>query len=78
MDIPRPGVQRELQLPAYTTVTAMQDPSVCDLHHSSRQRRILNPPREARNRTCNLMVPGRICFHCTPVLDTSEDRLESW
>ena len=34
----------ELQLPAYSTATAMPDPShVCDLHHSSRQRRILNP-----------------------------------
>ena len=37
MEVPRLGVESELQLPAYTTVTATQDPScVCDLHHSSR------------------------------------------
>ena len=65
MEIPRLGVQLELQLPAYTTATATQDPSrVCDLHHSSWQRQILNPLRQARDRTCNLMVPSRISFCC--------------
>ena len=34
------------------------------LHHSSRQCQILNPLREARDRTCNLMVPHWIHFHC--------------
>ena len=44
----------------------MRDPSfVCDLHHSSRQRWILRPLSEARDRTRNLMVPRRIHFHCT-------------
>ena len=38
MEVPRLGVESELQLPAYITATAMPDPScVCDLHHSSRQ-----------------------------------------
>ena len=38
MEVLRLGVESELWLPAYTTATAMQDPSwVCDLHHSSRQ-----------------------------------------
>ena len=38
------GVQLELQLPAYATVTEMPDPShICNLHHSSRQQGILNP-----------------------------------
>ena len=47
VQVPRLGVQLELQLPAYTTAT--QDWShVYDLHHSSGQRRILNPLREAR------------------------------
>ena len=51
---------------AYTTATAMRDPShVCDLHHSSPQCRILNPLREARDRTRNLMVPSQIRFHCS-------------
>ena len=43
MDIPRLGVESELQLLAYTTVTAMQSPSsICDLHHSLWQCWILN------------------------------------
>ena len=42
-----------------------RDPShVCDLHHSSRQLQILNPLSDARDRTCNLMVPGWIHFCC--------------
>jgi len=32
------------------------------LHHSSWQRQILNPLREARDLTCNLMVPSWIHF----------------
>ena len=36
MEVPQVGVELELQLPAYGTVTAMQDLSrVCNLHHSS-------------------------------------------
>ena len=36
MEVPRLGVESELQLPAYTTATAMQDPSsICNLHHTS-------------------------------------------
>ena len=48
MEVPRPRVQLELQLPTYTTATVMRDPNhVCDLHCSSQQRRILNPLNEA-------------------------------
>ena len=66
MEVPRLGVESELQLPAYTIATATRDPScVCDLHHSSWQCWILNPLSEARDQTCNLMVPSWICFHCT-------------
>ena len=44
------GVKSQLQLPAYATATSMQDPSsVCDLHHSSPQRRILKPQSGARD-----------------------------
>ena len=61
MEVPRLGVQSELQLPAYATATAMQDPSlIWDLHHSSWQRWILNPLSKAMDRTRNLMVPSRI------------------
>ena len=63
--VPRLGVKLELKLPAYTTTTATQDlSSVCDLRHSSRQHRILNPLSEARDRTHNLMVTSQICFCC--------------
>ena len=42
MEIPRVGVESELQLPAYTTAT--QDPShLCDLHQNAQQSWILNP-----------------------------------
>ena len=34
------------------------------LHHSSRQRQILNPLSEARDRTGDLMVPSQIHFYC--------------
>ena len=65
MEVPRPGVKLELQLPAYTTARATVDPShVCDLHHSLQQRQVLNPLSEARDRTWNLMVPVWIHFRC--------------
>ena len=61
MEVPRLGVQSEPQPPAYTTATATPDPScTCNLHHGSRQRRILNLPSEARDRIRILMVPSQI------------------
>ena len=75
MEIPRLEIQWELQLPAYATATATatQDPShICDLHHSSWQGQIVNPLRDARDWTRNLMFPSWIRFHCatmgTPIL----------
>ena len=66
MEFPRLGVQSELLPPAYTTATAMPDPScVCDPHHSSWQCQILNPLNEARDRTWNFVVPSWIHFCCT-------------
>ena len=65
-EVPRLGVELELQLQAFATATAMQDPSgACGLHHSSWQHWILNPLNEVRDPTCNFMVPSRIHFHCT-------------
>ena len=65
-EVPRLGVKSELQLPAYTTATATQEPScVCNLYYSLQQHRILNPVREARDQTRNLMVPSQIHFRCT-------------
>ena len=54
MEVPRLGVQAELQLPVYTTVTAIAMPDasrVCNLHHSSQQLGILNPLSEAGDQT---------------------------
>ena len=66
MEIPRLGVELELQLLAYATATATWDLShVCNLHHSSRQCPIFNPLSEARDLTHNLMVPSQTRFHCT-------------
>ena len=61
IEVPRPGVNSELQLPTYTTVTAVPDLScMCKPHHSSWQRRILNPLSKARGRTCILMDTSRV------------------
>ena len=46
---------------AYTTATAMQDPShICDLHCNSWQCWILKPLSKARDQTCILMDPSRV------------------
>ena len=72
MEVPRLGVESELQLPAYTTATATGDPShVYDLHHSSGHRRILNPLNKARDRTRNLIVPSWIRFQLCHEGDSS-------
>ena len=61
MEVPRLGVELELQPPAYARATATPDPSrVCHPHHRSRQCRIPNPLSKAKDRTRNLMVPSRI------------------
>ena len=75
-EVPRLGVEWELQLLAYSTATATWDRSqVCNLHHSSRQCWILNPLMEARNRTRNLMVPSWICF-CYATMGTPSQVLD--
>ena len=49
MEVPRLGVESEPQLPAYARGTATLDPScICNLHHSSQQRRIRNTLSKAR------------------------------
>ena len=61
MEVPRLGVQSELQLPAYTTAT--QDwSSVCDLHCSPPQCQIYNPLSEARDQTHILMDTSGVCY----------------
>ena len=62
MEVPRLGIELELQPPAYTTATATRNLShVCCLYHSSGQSWILNPLSEARDRTHVLADASQIC-----------------
>ena len=54
IEVPRLGVELELHLPATATATPYLS-HVFDLHHSSRQHRILNPLSRAGDRTHVLM-----------------------
>ena len=64
MEVPRLGVKSELQLLAYTTATAMQNPShVFDLHQNSQQCQIPDPLREAKDQTQILKDTSQIRFH---------------
>ena len=57
--VPRLRVKSKPQLSAYATATATRDLSwVCDLHHSSWQRWILNPMSKARDQTHMVMGPS--------------------
>ena len=61
MEVPRLGVRWELQLLAYTTATATWDLShICNLHHSSQQRQILNRLNKVRDHTHVLVDPSLV------------------
>ena len=56
MEVARLGVASELQLPAYTSATALPDPEcTCSLHCSLWQYQLPNPLSEARNQPSILM-----------------------
>ena len=64
MEIPRLGVELELQLPAYRTTTATPDLSrVYNLHHSSRQHQIPNSLSKARDWT-RVLLDMNWVGHC--------------
>ena len=56
-EVPRPGVESRLQLPATAT---LKQSCICDLHPSSWQRRIPNPLSEARDQTLILIDPSQV------------------
>ena len=62
MEVPRLGIKSELQLPAYTTATALRDPSrICNLpYQSSQQQSSLS---KARDRAHVLMDTSRVHYH---------------
>jgi len=62
MEVPRLGVELDLQLPSYAIATATLDSrQVFDLHHSSGKCQILNPLSEARDQTHTLMDTSWVC-----------------
>ena len=63
MEVPRLGVESELQLQAYSTTTAMWDPSdIFILCLALQQRQILNPMSKAQDLTSILMGTSRVCY----------------
>ena len=61
MELPRRRVDSEPELLAYATTTAMPDLSrICNLSCSVGQHQILNPLREARERTSIFMDIGQV------------------
>ena len=66
MEVPRLGVESELQLPPMPQPWQRAIRAVlCNLHHSSWQVQILKPLSKARDRTCILMDASWIHFLCT-------------
>ena len=66
MEVPRPGVEWELQLPSYATATATPDLNqICDPRWSSWQYQILNLLSKAR-------APTRILMNTRQVLKPTE------
>ena len=65
MEVPRLGVESELQLLAYATATSTWDPSrVSNLHHSSLRHQIPNPQIKVSDQTHILMDTSQIRFCC--------------
>ena len=59
MEVPRLGIELELQLLVCTTATEMPDPScICNLYHSSQPCQILNPLRPGVKPTSSWILVG--------------------
>ena len=79
MEVPRLGLESELQLLAYATATVTRDPShICHLHWSSWQCGILNPLREARDWTHILMDISQVLHPLHHKGNSSNIVLISW
>ena len=59
MEVPRVGVELELQLPAYTKLQP-RGTRAASATHATAHRWILNPLREAREGTHILMDPSQV------------------
>ena len=61
IEVPRLGVELELQLLVCTTATSKPGPSrIFNLYHSSQQHQILNLLSKTRDRTCILMDTSQV------------------
>ena len=58
IEVPRLGVELELQLPAYTTATDLS--CVCNPHHRSQQSQIINLLSKPRDQIHILMGTSRV------------------
>ena len=68
MEVSRPGVESELQPPAYTTATATLDLSrIFDLLCSLQQHQILNLLNNAGDQTCILVDTSQVLNPCATV-----------
>ena len=72
VEFPRLGVKLELQLPAYTTITATATwnlSCVSDLHHSSQQCWILTPLSKARDWS-HVLKDASLVHYCIATMGT--------
>ena len=67
IEVPKLGVELELQPLAYTTATVIRDLSHCVTYTTAQAMPDPNPLSEARDRTCILMDTSQICFCCATV-----------
>ena len=62
MEVPRLGIELELQLLVYVIATGTRDPChTCNLYHSSWKHQILNTLSGARDQTHILMDTSGVC-----------------
>ena len=54
---------KHMEVPSHSNARSPDPSQVCDLHHSSQQRRILNPLSKARDQTRILMDTSLVRFH---------------
>ena len=88
MEVPRLGVESELQLLACTTATATRDLShICDLCRSLWKHQNLNPLSKARDRTCirmdtsqvlNPLIHNRNSPGCKFSTMVADELMDSW
>ena len=71
MEVSRLGGRIRAAAATYTTATVTPDQScICDLHHSSRQRQILNPLSETEDQI-HILLDTSPVHYCYAIMGTS-------